>query len=43
MISKKDGDFSYIENTGKIRFVRIISHSQKEIMLVVREITVEEL
>lgn len=43
MISKKDGDFSYIENTGKIRFVRIISHSPKEIMLVVREITVEEL
>lgn len=41
-ISKEDGEFSYIENSGKIKFIRVISYSQKEIMLIVREVSIEE-
>ena len=42
VISKEDGEFSYIENSGKTKFIRVISYSQKEIMLIVREISIKE-
>lgn len=43
IISKKKGEFSFVENSGKIRFIRVISYSQQEIRLIVRELTIEEL
>lgn len=43
IISKKKGSFSYIENTGKIKFIRVISRSMQEVLLTVRELTIEEL
>lgn len=42
IISKKKGSFSFFDNSKKIKFVRVISYSQQEIRLIVREITIEE-
>lgn len=42
IISKKKGSFSFVDNSKKIKFVRVISYSQQEIRLIVREITIEE-
>ncbi len=43
VISRKKGTFSYVENSGKIKFIRVISYSMQDILLVVRELKIEEL